>query len=325
MIQVKTIVSYVDFTELSKHVLEAAILLARSFGARVLAAAAIPVPGVHVAGYVLPDSGGVLHDVDYAQAAQQLEELVRATPRNGVAVEPHAISGDAATVLLSLLARSQADLALLPVGGSRPLLMRMNLLQERLYRNAPCPVLAINSAVVSLGLRLPSPLLPPTQRPPRILISTTLDPPSESAVLVGLLLARYYSAEGILLHIEPGGESGEGQPFHLWQFLAGLSEQAQVLLSSLICPELIGPIPRTMVRRGHLDQEIVETAANIGADILVIGARRPPLGIPLWPSLVSRLASAVPCPVLVVGRHGLAHLLAKTRAAAEPSRVAATL
>lgn len=321
MMQVQTIVSYVDFSELSRHVLRAATLLARSFGARVLAAAAIPIPGVHMGGYVLPDSGGVLYDVDYAQAAQQLEEFLRLTPHQGVPVEPYMMTGDPGSVVLSLLARSRADVALLPVSGSRPLLMRMNLLQERLYRKALCPILSLNSAAISAGLRLPSPV--PARRPPRILISTTLDPPSEPAVMMGMMLARYYSAETALLHVEPGGVSGEGQPFHLWQFLAGLSAQAQTLLSSSICPELINPPPKTMVRRGHLDREIVETAANLGADLLVVGARRPPLGVPLWPSLASRLACAAPCPVLVAGRLGLTHLLARTRAEVAQEMVSA--
>lgn len=316
MIQVRTIIVYIDFSMLSKHLLEAAIMLARSFGARVLAATAVPIPGVHMAGYALPDTSGMDWSVDYSQAAQQLEELIRSTPRSGVQVEAHVMTGDATSVLLSLLGRVHADVLVLGTTTSRPLLMRMNWMREKLYRQAPCPVLALNSAAVSAGLRVPTAGMP-SGRPLRIVISTRFDPPSEPAVLAGMMLARHYSAETVLLHVERKERSGQDESFNLCQFLASLSSDGQELLSSPICPEWLEPAPRTVVRYGPAVEEIIETAADLAADLLIIGAHCPPLGIPLWPSLASRIVDGAPCPVMVVGRLGLTNALASTLAMTE--------
>lgn len=304
MIHLKTIVCYLDFSGVSSDLLDTTIHLAQNFGARVLAAACVPIPGVRAGGYVLPDSGGVLYDVDYAQAAQQLEELVGAAGKSGVPIEPCMMSGDPPAMMLALLSRVQADVALLGTGTRLPLIMRMNRLQESLYRRAPCPVLNLNSAALSAGLRL----RPAGDRLPRILVCTEFDPPSEPAVLIAMLLARHCAAEVTLLHIDVHGEEG-GDTFHLWQFLAGFSSQAQELLSSSISPEWLDPPPKTLRRSGEPGELIIETATHLGADLLVIGARRPPLGIPLWPSLASRLAAAAPCPLLVAGRQSLGHFL----------------
>jgi len=323
MIQVRSIVVYIDFSALARHLLEAAILLARSFGARVLAATAVPVPGVHVGGHALPDTGGLEWGVDYSQAGQQLEELVRSTPRMGVPVEAHVMTGDATSVLLSLLGRSHSDVLLLGASSSRPLVMRMNWMQEKLYRQAPCPVLALNGAAVCTGLRVPAAGLLSGRRL-RMVIGTRFDPPSEPAVLAGMMLARHYSAEIILLHVErKDHRRGHDEAFNLCQFLAGLSAEGQRLLSSPICPEWLEPAPRTVVRYGRADEEIIETAADVGADLLVIGAHCPPLGIPLWPSLASRIVDGAPCPVLVVGRLGLTSALASSLAMAENRALAA--
>ncbi len=322
MLRVRTVVSYVDFTTLSQRALEGAVLLARSFGARVLAAAAVPIPGVNIRSHVLPDSGGGLHGVDNAEAAGVLDELVRSTPHQGVPLEPYPMSGDAPSVLLSLLARVRAEVLVVGVGGSRPLLMRMNRLQERLFRQAPCPVLTLNAAAVSQGLRAPKPR-PLGERPPRILISTAFDPPSEHAVLIGLLLTRHYQADTTLLHVVSAAENPRASPFHLWQFLAGFTSRAQALLASAICPEWISPVPRTLIRSGRADETIIETTADLGADLLVIGARRPPLRVPLWPSLASRLVAAAPCAVLVAGPHALTNVSPASEWAAEANRVPA--
>jgi nucleotide-binding universal stress UspA family protein len=78
-----------------------------------------------------------------------------------------------------------------------------------------------------------------------------------------------------------------------------------------------------VVRYGRADEEIIETAADAGADLLVIGAHCPPLGIPLWPSLASRIVDGAPCPVLVVGHLGLTSALASSLAMAESRALAA--
>jgi nucleotide-binding universal stress UspA family protein len=305
MIQVKTVVCYVDFSALPGDVLAAGVELARSFGARVLAAAMIPLPGVRAAGYLLPDSGGELSDVDYARTALQLEELVNSTPHHGLKVEPYPISAESDAGLLSLLERESADVLLVGNTGSRPLLMRLNHLREKIYRYAPCPVLSINSAAVSAGLRMPS----LGARTPRFVAASTLEPPSEAAVLAAILMARHYQAELTILLVSPHRHEAECRPPHFWDFLAGFSSESQELLSSLVCPEWLSPQPQVMARAGAPDRGIVATAADLAADLLIIGARRPPLGLPLWPSFASRLASAAPCPLLVVGQHGLKNLL----------------
>ncbi len=301
MIQVRTVVCYVDFSGLSADVLAAGVRLARGFGARVLAAAVVPLPGVRGAGYLLPDTASAVFEVDYAQAAQQLEEMVRSTAHQGVVVDACPISGNPAQALVSLLARERAEILVLANSGSRPLLMRMNYLQEKLYRYAPCVVLNMNSAALAREPARPSAPVAPR----RILVATRLEPPSEGAVLAGILLARHYSAELSILQVGEKHADTASEKFQFWQFLANFSSEAQTLLSSSVCPEWLHPQPKMIVQEGARDAGIIETASHVAADLLVIGARRPPLGTPLWPSLASRLAAGAPCPLLVVGEQAL--------------------
>lgn len=232
MIQVRTVVCYIDFSGLSADVLAAGVRLARGFGARVLAAAIVPLPGVRSKGYLLPDTASAVFEVDYAQAAQQLEEMVRGTAHRGVSVEACPISGNTAEALISLLARERAEVLVLANSGSRPLLMRMNYLQEKLYRYAPCAVLSLNSAAVARESARPS--LPVAPR--RILVATRLEPPSEGAVLAAILLARHYSSELNILHVGEERPEAAAENFQFWQFLANFGSQSQNLLSSTVCP-----------------------------------------------------------------------------------------
>jgi len=330
MIQVKTIVCHVDFSSLSANVLAAAVGLARGFGARVLAAAAVPLPGVRSPGYLLPDSDSAIADVDYAQAAQQLEELVRSTPHRGVPIEACPISGHPAGALVSLVTREQAGLLLVACPGSRPLLAPLDRFLERLYRHSPCPVLNLNSAAVAResGGELPLARAGGAEQKsprtaPRILVATVLEPPSESAVLAAILLSRHYLAELTILHVTERRQEALIAKFGFWQFLANFSSEAQALLSSSVCPEWLKPQPRMLLVEGARDRGIIETVGHLAADLLVIGARRPPLGMPLWPSLASRMAAGAPCPVLVVGGQTLPNVAGGLERAARRSTFAA--
>lgn len=75
-----------------------------------------------------------------------------------------------------------------------------------------------------------------------------------------------------------------------------------------------------MMLGGARDAGVIETASHLAADLLVIGARRPPLRTPLWPSLANRLACGAPCPVLIVGEQALTKVVQGLR---QPSRVVA--
>lgn len=306
MIPLRTIVAHIDFSGLSAEVLSAGVLLARQSGARLLAASVIPLPGAYIPDYVLPDAGPPVCGVDYSQAAQDLEELIRQVPHEGVTVEPHTTSGDTAECLMALLERVHASVMLCGCSSNRPVLLRMNRQQERVYRHSPCPVLSINSAAVSAALRASHALT----RTPRIVVATAFEPPSEPAVLLAILLARHYSAELTLLHVAHSDRGVPAGRFDFWEFLATFTPASQHLLSSAVCPEWLSPTPITMLRQGTPDEQVLETVAHVGADLLIIGARRPPLRVPLWPSLASRLAAASPCPLLVAGPNSLTNVFA---------------
>lgn len=317
MMPLRTIVAHIDFSGLSSDVLSAGVMLARESGARLLAAAVIPLPGTYIPDYVLPDAGPPTLGVDYSQAAQDLEELIRQVPHEGVTVEAHTTSGDTAGCLLALLERVHASVMLCACSSTRPVLLRMNRQQERAYRRSPCPILSINSASVSAALRATQGL----NRVPRIVVATALEPASEPAVLLAILLARHYAAELTVLHVTHSEHEVPAGRLDFWEFLAGFTAASQRLLSNHVCPEWLSPAPVTMLRKGTPDEQILECVAHMGADLLIIGARRPPLGVPLWPSLASRLAAASPCPLLIVGPNALANVF--TGEASRPAAYAA--
>jgi universal stress protein A len=151
---------------------------------------------------------------------------------------------------------------------------------------------------------VPRPVDPPELRLGKILVPLDFSPLSKRALKYALRLARQFKAELILFHaVEPT----------ITPTLAGLPERplfsesklatAEKKLRALVASARTAGITRSgsTVRIGIASHEIVETAKDLDADLIVIGTH----GFTGWKhfcigSTAERVVRAASCTVLVV-------------------------
>jgi nucleotide-binding universal stress UspA family protein len=131
----------------------------------------------------------------------------------------------------------------------------------------------------------------------RILCGTDLLPKSDSALDRAGMLAKQLGAALTLLHVVPLTESE--------RMLEQDIERARERLDSLARPPLWrhGRAPRVCVRTGRAARVLIDTATELGADLIVLGThRRRLVGDALAGTIAQRLLSELRCPVLSVRR-----------------------
>lgn len=136
----------------------------------------------------------------------------------------------------------------------------------------------------------------------RVLIAVDQSPVATRAVDVGLELARSLSAEAAFVHaVDPAlayaPEGGVPAPT-----LLSLAEQdGKRLLSELRARTAFRPAPQEFLSVGKPGEEVVTSARNWAADVIVIGSHgRVGVTRLLVGSVAEFVMRHAPCPVLVV-------------------------
>ena len=137
-----------------------------------------------------------------------------------------------------------------------------------------------------------------------VLIGTSLGEESDRVVRSGLAVARAAGARAFLVHAaqpEPqlvGYEVGAGPVLDLEQIAQGEEElQRQIERLGADGPDLAG----SKVKIGAPHRILVETAEEMGADLIVVGATGSgPFAAELLGSTADRVLRKAPCPVLIV-------------------------
>ena len=157
---------------------------------------------------------------------------------------------------------------------------------EAVFRTVTCPVLM-------LGPNLSAAAEEPRE-PRRILFATDFGPAADRAAAYAFALAQEGQANLHLLHVLP---ASEGEPDGKAE-----TELAESLLDDMV-PEGADRWceVQAVVKRGEPAHEIVNVARAMGADLIVLGTRRPPrIALYTGWAVAYQVLGMAPCPVLTV-------------------------
>lgn len=145
MNQIRTILVATDFSEHSDQAIDAAVLMAKTFGAKLhlIHAFDVPIPLVSPYEVALPD--GFIEEAREAARARlrEAEEKVRAA---GVEVKAHLGEVPAAPAITATAEQIGADLIVMGTRGNTGLKhVLLGSVAERTLRSAPCAVLTVKS------------------------------------------------------------------------------------------------------------------------------------------------------------------------------------
>lgn len=211
-------------------------------------------------------------------ASAELKNVLHATYLN---------PGEIHDGLEELIAAQKVDLVILASAARTGLgKVLLGSTAESVFRTAPCPVLMLG----------PSAQLPkPARKPQTLLLAVDFGPATARAQGFAFALAQELHARLYLLHVLAGrGGNSVPPPSEI--------EAAERQLRALVPPEAESwckPVP--MVKTGEPAAEIVNAASQVGADLIVLGARPPPhLSVYTgWANAYTVLHEAR-CPVLTV-------------------------
>lgn len=282
-IAIKNILFATDFEVSASRALPFAISLAKRYGAKLYAMHVIPPDAYALASAesferVLAEAG------DFAE--HSLNQLLSPLRTHGISVEALLGEGNVADVIEEAIKERSADLLVVGTSGRMGLgKMFMGSVAEELIRESPCPVLTVGSHVTSLA----------SSGVHSIICATDFSPASSHAIEFGVSLAAEYQAHLTLLHVLEG---------KLPTSLGLAMDFAERRLRQTLPPEVELPFkPAFVVKAGAVADHIVNLAADLSSDIIVIGAN----GVGAFAEMASRLGSIVhrviafaPCPVITV-------------------------
>jgi nucleotide-binding universal stress UspA family protein len=286
-IQLKNILFATDFSRASEEALPYAVELARHFGGTVHALHVRPPEPYPM---VPPSSWTDLAEVVDAQARERMKNLF--TPFPEIAYDVMVIQGELWPAIESEIERNQVDLVVIGTRGRTGLgKLLLGSVAEEILRVARCPVLTVGP----LSLSAP----PSGGQISEILFATDFSQESLAAVPYAISLAQEYQAHLTLLHVIEKPQAGD---FVRPSELEGATiRRLQALVppgANLWCE------PWSMVTQGVPAEEILAIAAERGADLVVLGVRRP-TGVPgasthLPIATAHKVVSHAKCPVLTV-------------------------
>jgi len=207
-------------------------------------------------------------------------------------------SGDPASVILEEVARLDADLVAMGTHGRTGLgRLLTGSVAEAVLRRAPCPVLAMRSSETLDGksaVHIP----PDTVR--RILHATDFSESTGIALEVARDLARDQGAQLSLLHVVP-----MISVLHVREQVP--AEDPELCLANLRALSerlddagLKFPVA-TILKYGQSAEEILQSAEDLGCDVLIMGTHgRTGLGRLLMGSVAELVLRQAQCPVLLV-------------------------
>jgi len=190
-VALKNLLVATDFSEISRHALEYAAVLARYSGARIHIAHVLP------ADPFLPiplEPTPMALDGERESAERSLEELATIAELRDVAHEILLERGPVAEVVSRLIASREIDLMVLGTrgrGGLKKIVLGS--VAEELFRSASCPV-------VTVGPRVPE--VPGRELDvSRVIFATDFSPASTAALPYAIAIANEYRAQLVLLHM----------------------------------------------------------------------------------------------------------------------------
>jgi nucleotide-binding universal stress UspA family protein len=269
----KNILFATDLSYLADAALPYVLETARLYGSKVFA--------VHVR------RRGASWDRPEENAIASLRERLKGLPHEMLIRD-----GEIEPTLLSIMKENQIDLAVMSTHGHTGLgRVLLGSVAERIFREAPCPVLSVGPRLV----RDPQWAL----KIKEILYATDMTPVSEGAAKYAVSLAQANQARLTILNVQPPAKAGE---------LIESEHYATATLRRL--QEIVSPDaqlwcePYCMVEQGDPAEKILDVAARYRADLIVLGIRPHIVGVAthIARPTAHRVIAGAPCPVLTAHR-----------------------
>jgi nucleotide-binding universal stress UspA family protein len=216
---------------------------------------------------------------------EELEEAGAALRSEGLKAEGFSVTGAIQDRILSIIKENKIDLLVMGthgrVGFERFLFGSDT---EAVLRQVQCPVMVIGPAV--------RPVTASVWQPKKIVCATTLDPDSAWIAAYGYRLAQQHQATFTLFNVEEAAykETDKSWGDFEFAFRKELPEDTK-FTGSL----------RTLVSDSEAGEEIVDYASEIGADLIVMGARAAAdVSTHLVRGTAPRVFAEAPCPVMTL-------------------------
>jgi nucleotide-binding universal stress UspA family protein len=253
-----------------------------------------------------------------------LEDLRRIAIAAGVDVEVSVQHGEPAGVILLHANSSNSrvpDLIVLGTHGRRGVdRLRFGSVAERVMHRAACPTLVVPNSTGEAADRLVTPF-------DRILCAVDFSPASLAAFEHAAGMVRRGASTLRLLHVvRPATPT---MPRFAWEFASADYSQALAKSASSRLRSLLGAHPdvyrtaQIQVVAGFVEEAIRRVAADMKADVLVIGVRRAGIVRRLVGSVTARVLRTIALPVLALPEMKIVERAPEHERAPEPLRLAA--
>jgi nucleotide-binding universal stress UspA family protein len=299
MLEIRRILCPVDLSDVSRHTVDHAVLVARRYDATITALhvcnpLAVSSADFTLAGIAVPPA---LTDEDVKGVRERV--LACFASAGPLDVEVVVESGPPANRILTRAGALPADLIVIGThgaGGFEHLVLGS--VAEKVLRKAACPVLTVPHHART------------TSRMPfkRLLCPVDFSESSLAALEFAFSLAQEGDAELTILHVfDAGEESLTDRPINVPEYHRQLEHDLTVKLDALV-PDSVRSWCRPLTRTAHgkAYREILGIATEENCDLIVMGVHgRNALDLMLFGSTTNQVVRRATCPVLTLRSGGV--------------------
>ena len=295
MIDIHEILCPTDFSDISRHALEHAIVLARWYDAEIAALhVEAPVMVLSTVAQVPPEAGEVfVNQFDPARREEELRGWLAPATAAGVHTRVIADQGSTGRCILDQARTLPADLIVIGTHGQSGFeRLLLGSVTEKVLRKASCPVMTVPPHAVATS-SLPF---------AHVLCPIDFSDSSLAALEYAYSLAQEANARLTLLHVGewPVDEATARRVYDTSEWRTDATRR----LESLVPAEVRNwCTPDIRLAFGKPYQQILEIAGTEQVDLIVMGVRgRNPIDVMLFGSTTNHVVRQATCPVLTLRR-----------------------
>lgn len=305
MIEIRSIVCPIDFSDFSRRALDHAVAIARRYQSTITAVYVCPTfPAIAYGAGIGPVAPIVLTDGDREQLRLDLRKFVETELAPGVSIDTSIREGDAVTEILDEAASRKADLLTVGTHGRSGFeRLLLGSVTEKLLRKARCPVLTVPR-------RHPDavPATPVVFK--RIVCPVDFSECSMSALQYALSLAQevdgqltvLYVIASDLVHLPGDPDRKALETMSVAEYFIRREENVRRRLAEAVPGAAASYCQvETMIRHGKPATEILRLASERDSDLIVIGVRgRGATDLAVFGSTTQQVVREAVCPVLTI-------------------------
>ena len=297
MIEIRSILCPIDFSETSRHALEHALAIARWYDSEIVALHVVDLPLLPPLPILSAAVGDpvVVQEQDHRRRAEEALHAWLEPHRPGVRADVLIGQGRPAAIVLDTARSRQSDLIVMGthgLGGFERFMLGS--VTEKVLRRATCPVMTVPPASQTAA-RVPY---------TRLVCPVDFSDSSTAALQFAFSMAKEADASLTILHVFewPPDDDPLTQRFDVPAYRRALEEEARGRLEALVPDEVkVWCRPSTKVAHGKPYREILQVAEGEGADLIVIGVHgRNALDLAVFGSTTNQVVRRASCPVLTL-------------------------